>query len=196
MHSCIQDLLRTDNNDTNLPHEDNIEAVCEMLTLAGKKLSDTEKFKKLQSVYLIRLQRYTKHKDITSRIKFLIKDVFDMQKNGWVPRREKFTAKKIDKIWEEAENEMGMQVRMPHQQQQVLQQQAQPQAMQPGSKMHGLSVNDAELFPMPHKFSSNNDWKSVTNKTQVVKDSVITSTATNTNINKKTNTTTKSKNVT
>ena len=37
-----------------------------------------------------------------------IRDVLDMRKNKWVPRREAFTAKKLDEVHAEAEAELGM----------------------------------------------------------------------------------------
>jgi translation initiation factor 4G len=37
-----------------------------------------------------------------------IRDVLDMSKNKWVPRRETFTAKKLDEVHAEAEAELGM----------------------------------------------------------------------------------------
>jgi hypothetical protein len=37
-----------------------------------------------------------------------IRDVLDMKKNKWVPRRETFTAKKLDEVHAEAEAELGI----------------------------------------------------------------------------------------
>lgn len=37
-----------------------------------------------------------------------IRDVIDMRKNKWVPRRETFTAKKLDEVHAQAEAELGM----------------------------------------------------------------------------------------
>jgi hypothetical protein len=37
-----------------------------------------------------------------------IKDVIEMSKNKWVPRRETFTAKKLDEVHAEAEAELGI----------------------------------------------------------------------------------------
>ena len=37
-----------------------------------------------------------------------IRDVLDMRKNKWIPRRETFTAKKLEEVHAEAEAELGM----------------------------------------------------------------------------------------
>lgn len=37
-----------------------------------------------------------------------IRDVLDMKKNKWVPRRETFTAKKLEEVHAEAEAELGI----------------------------------------------------------------------------------------
>lgn len=62
-------------------------------------------------IHMSRLEKFAKTKGTSSRVVFLIRDVMDMQKNGWVPRREKFTAKKIEEIHAEAETELGIQIK-------------------------------------------------------------------------------------
>jgi translation initiation factor 4G len=42
------------------------------------------------------------------RLRLQVRDVLDMSKNKWVPRRETFTAKKLDEVHAEAEAELGM----------------------------------------------------------------------------------------
>lgn len=74
-------------------------------------MSETEKFKGNVNAYLLRLERFSKNKNLASRIKFMIRDVLDMKNNKWVPRREKFTAKKIDEIRQQAETELGVQIK-------------------------------------------------------------------------------------
>lgn len=110
MHSCLFELLKT-NAGVELPHEDNLEAVCEVLTLAGKKFSESQRYAQHLSAFITRLERFSKHRLCPSRISFLIQDVVDMQRNQWIPRREKFTAKKIEEIHTEAEKELGIQIK-------------------------------------------------------------------------------------
>lgn len=83
---------------------------CEMITISGKSLaaSKEKKVKDTLEGFMARLQRLAESKELPARIKFLIKDVVDMRKNKWVPRRETFTAKKLDEVHAEAEAELGM----------------------------------------------------------------------------------------
>jgi len=81
------------------------------LTLAGKKLFQGQANQSHLPVYMQQLEKYSKTKGVPSRIVFLIRDVMDMQRNSWVPRREKFTAKKIEEIHAEAVSELGIQIR-------------------------------------------------------------------------------------
>lgn len=60
---------------------------------------------------MARLEKFSKTRGVASRIVFLIRDVMDMQRNAWVPRREKFTARKIEEIHAEAETELGIQIK-------------------------------------------------------------------------------------
>ncbi|GMH35151.1 hypothetical protein BSKO_03019 [Bryopsis sp. KO-2023] len=147
MHNCIKDLLSPGAKEDGLPHEDNMEAACEVITLSGKKLSEAEKYKSNISAYLIRLERFSKNKTLASRIKFMIRDVLDMKANNWTPRRQKFTAKKIEQIRQEAETELGIQIKLPQVQ-----------------RAKAAGVEEAELFPAPAKFSRDGDWKPVTGR--------------------------------
>lgn len=94
MHACLRELLET-GNEADTPLEDNLEAACEVLTLAGKKLSESQKFAKHLPAYVSRLERFWNNTNLPSRIRFIIRDILDMKNNGWVPRRERFTAKKL-----------------------------------------------------------------------------------------------------
>eukprot|EP00210_Caulerpa_lentillifera_P003280 g3131.t1 len=148
MHSCLVDLLQTESG-VDLPHEDNLEAVCEVLTLAGKKFSDSQRYSTHLSAFISRLERFSKTRAIPSRISFLIQDVVDMQSNNWIPRREKFTAKKIEEIHTEAEKELGIQIKM---------------ALPKTSTAISSAVTDDELFPTPQRFHKEGEWKAVANR--------------------------------
>lgn len=110
MHSCLFELLKTEPG-VEIPHEDNLEAVCEVLTLAGKKFSESQRYAQHLSAFITRLERFAKSRSVSSRISFLIQDVVDIQRNKWIPRREKFTPKTIQAIHNEAEKELGIQIK-------------------------------------------------------------------------------------
>lgn len=58
----------------NVPPEENIESACEMITVTGKMLSNSESKKTRDAVdgYLARLTRLSESKELASRIKFLV----------------------------------------------------------------------------------------------------------------------------
>uniref|UniRef100_A0A383WGA1 MI domain-containing protein n=1 Tax=Tetradesmus obliquus TaxID=3088 RepID=A0A383WGA1_TETOB len=106
---CLRELLEARDNGT-IPPEENIESACEMISVTGKMLAGSELKKTRDTLdgYLARLTRLSADKNLPSRMRFLIRDVLDMSKNKWVPRRETFTAKKLDEVHAEAEAELGM----------------------------------------------------------------------------------------
>lgn len=102
---CIRELLSK-----TVPPEDNIEAVCEMITISGGLLANSSnaESKKMLDAFMARLQRLSDERSLSSRVRFLIRDVLDLKKTNWTPRRETFTAKKLDEVRAEAEAELGL----------------------------------------------------------------------------------------
>uniref|UniRef100_A0A061S3S1 Translation initiation factor eIF-4F n=1 Tax=Tetraselmis sp. GSL018 TaxID=582737 RepID=A0A061S3S1_9CHLO len=105
---CVRELLGQDQK--LIPPEENIEAVCEMITVVGGTLaaSSRDNAKKSLEAYMSRLDKLAKSPNISSRVRFIIKDIQDMRHNNWVPRRESQTAKKISEVRTEAQAELGM----------------------------------------------------------------------------------------
>jgi hypothetical protein len=68
-----------------LPFQDNIEAACEMITISGKALAASEDKKTRDALegYMARLQRLADARELSSRIRFVVRDVIDMRKNKW-----------------------------------------------------------------------------------------------------------------
>eukprot|EP00240_Pyramimonas_obovata_P000669 CAMPEP_0118933126 /NCGR_PEP_ID=MMETSP1169-20130426/11361_1 /TAXON_ID=36882 /ORGANISM="Pyramimonas obovata, Strain CCMP722" /LENGTH=548 /DNA_ID=CAMNT_0006875853 /DNA_START=132 /DNA_END=1774 /DNA_ORIENTATION=+ len=106
LHACILDLL---GKQKEIPPEENMEALCQLLTTVGKNLDNMPRSKPLIEGYFVRLQGFTKNeKAVSSRIRFMCKDVIDLRRNKWIPRREKLVAKTIDEVHAEAAAEMGL----------------------------------------------------------------------------------------
>ena len=74
----------------------------------GKNLDASPRSKPLVEGYFQRLQNFTKNDKVATRIRFLCKDVIDLRKNKWIPRREKLEAKTIEQVHAEAAAEMGI----------------------------------------------------------------------------------------
>ncbi|XP_014211626.1 eukaryotic translation initiation factor 4 gamma 3 [Copidosoma floridanum] len=96
MHQCIQHLL--------LQHdEENLESLCKLLTTIGKALESkgndlSGPFKQMQQIA-------DSKGTVSSRIRFMLRDVIDLRINKWIPRRDDSNPKTIDQIQKEAESE-------------------------------------------------------------------------------------------
>lgn len=67
-----------------------VQALCEILTIAGKRLDGVTKKRPLVEGYFSSLEKLAKSGKLpSSRIRFLVRDLADLRRNKWVPRREK-----------------------------------------------------------------------------------------------------------
>ncbi|KAI3428363.1 hypothetical protein D9Q98_006743 [Chlorella vulgaris] len=102
----LADLLGGPDND---PPEDSVEAVCELLAIAGAELEKGAKGKARLDAAFRQVERMSNAtKAYASRIRFVMKDVLELRHQHWVARRETFTAKKLDDIRSEAQAELGI----------------------------------------------------------------------------------------
>mmetsp|Transcript_8003 Transcript_8003/g.29588 ORF Transcript_8003/g.29588 Transcript_8003/m.29588 type:complete len:674 (-) Transcript_8003:229-2250(-) len=104
VHACIQALLGEKDN----PIEDNIEALCMLLQITGKALEESQRSKQFLARYFLRLQELSKDAQISSRVRFAIKDVIDLKNSLWVPRREEMKATTIAEVHAEARKSLGL----------------------------------------------------------------------------------------
>ena len=58
--------------------------------------------------YFARLTQLSTSKKLPSRLRFLCRDIIDLRKNKWVPRREKLQAKKLDQVRADAAVALGI----------------------------------------------------------------------------------------
>uniref|UniRef100_A0A3Q3FVP1 Eukaryotic translation initiation factor 4 gamma 1 n=1 Tax=Labrus bergylta TaxID=56723 RepID=A0A3Q3FVP1_9LABR len=97
MHDCIVKLLK--NHD-----EESLECLCRLFSTIGKDL-DFEKAKPRMDQYFNQMEKITKERKNSSRIRFMLQDVLDLRRNNWVPRRGDQGPKTIDQIHKDAELE-------------------------------------------------------------------------------------------
>ncbi|XP_052431777.1 eukaryotic translation initiation factor 4 gamma 1 isoform X2 [Carassius gibelio] len=97
MHDCIVKLLK--NHD-----EESLECLCRLLSTIGKDL-DFEKAKPRMDQYFNQMDKITKERKTSSRIRFMLQDVIDLRRSNWVPRRGDLGPKTIEQIHKEAELE-------------------------------------------------------------------------------------------
>lgn len=136
VQACIADLLGSPKS---APVEDNAEAICELLTTAGKHLDAQSKEKKRLDGYFTTLDKWAKAPILQPRIRFLIRDVVELRRSQWVPRRETLEAKKLTDIRAEAHAELGIVPATMMASLQTL------PALQAG--LPGLGTEEVELFP-------------------------------------------------
>ena len=111
VHVCVRDLLATPSGGAagSDPPPDALEAVCEMLTLAGRKLDapDVKSAAALEG-YMVTVARLASSMALPSRVRFMLRDVSDLRAARWVPRRAAPTAKKLADVHADAAAELGM----------------------------------------------------------------------------------------
>ncbi|CAN0036883.1 unnamed protein product, partial [Hapterophycus canaliculatus] len=117
MKTCVESLLNAEKDiapDRTLKalkflsgdvDEDNLEALGKLIRTIGSTL-DTDK-NTLYVKELFRLMdKIANNKNINSRMRFMIRDLEELRKHNWVPRRKQDKAKTLDDIRKEAEAEV------------------------------------------------------------------------------------------
>lgn len=88
-----------------VPHEDFLEALCDLFMAAGKHMKETASelsYKKLSGV-LNWLTELRENQQVSSRTRFMIRNVIELRSNNWQPRHLMTQAKKLEEIRVEAE---------------------------------------------------------------------------------------------
>ena len=143
--------------DINAPVEEDIEALCRLLDTTGKFLEHSKgKDMKVNHDFLhttlAQLSQLKERRELlSSRIRFMIADVLDVQKNGWVNRRAADQAKKISAVHEEAakhEREAAQQAEL-QRMYQSMQQQHMPHANRPSPASRMARPTDRYALPQP-----------------------------------------------
>lgn len=74
--------------DTTNPEDEEVETMCKLLTTMGKTFDTSgRKNKEWLDTYFERMQEMYKSKTLSSRVKFMILDVFDLRKSKWTLKR-------------------------------------------------------------------------------------------------------------
>eukprot|EP01111_Echinosteliopsis_oligospora_P011802 TRINITY_DN3973_c0_g1_i1.p1 TRINITY_DN3973_c0_g1~~TRINITY_DN3973_c0_g1_i1.p1 ORF type:complete len:1353 (-),score=469.42 TRINITY_DN3973_c0_g1_i1:142-4200(-) len=98
MHECIVKLL----GEIKHPSDEDLEALCKLLSTIGKKLDQNSRAKSHMDTYFSRINTVTNHPSISPRIKFALEEVMELRKNSWVPRRDANAPKTIKELHKEA----------------------------------------------------------------------------------------------
>ncbi|KAA8525955.1 hypothetical protein F0562_007945 [Nyssa sinensis] len=93
MHECIQKLLGEYQN----PDEEDIEALCKLMSTIGE-IIDHPKAKVHMDSYFERIANLSNNMKLSSRVRFMLKDVIDLRKSKWQQRRKVEGPKKIEEL--------------------------------------------------------------------------------------------------
>ncbi|CAL9134042.1 unnamed protein product [Musa acuminata var. zebrina] len=91
MHECINKLLGQHQN----PAEEDVQALCKLLGVIGKTI-DHPKAKEHVDAYFDMMAKLSTDQKLSSRTRFMLRDLIDLRKNKWEARRKEEEPKKID----------------------------------------------------------------------------------------------------
>ncbi|KAL6125766.1 hypothetical protein ACLB2K_073820 [Fragaria x ananassa] len=100
MHECIKKLL----GQQQTPDEEDIEALCKLMSTIGEMI-DHPKAKEHMDAYFERVKSLSNNKNLSSRVRFMLKDTIDLRKNRWQQRRKVEGPKKIEELHRDAAQE-------------------------------------------------------------------------------------------
>lgn len=100
MHECINKLL----GQYQTPDEENIEALCKLMSTIGEMI-DHPIAKEHMDAYFDIMAKLSNNMKLSSRVRFMLKDVIDLRKNRWQQRRKVEGPKKIDEVHRDAAQE-------------------------------------------------------------------------------------------
>ncbi|KAJ1742546.1 hypothetical protein LPJ68_001838 [Coemansia sp. RSA 1086] len=98
MHECVKRLL----SNVETPEEEETESLAKLMTTVGKKL-DVPNAKAYMDAYFARIQTMANNKHLSSRIRFMLKDLIDLRQKNWVTRTTDAGPKTIAEIHEDIE---------------------------------------------------------------------------------------------
>jgi translation initiation factor 4G len=99
MHECVRKLLEF----TGVPDEAEIESLTKLLKTIGGNLDSTEKGRSFMSAYFARIDNIVHLEGLPSRLMFMLMDIIDLRKSGWVSKEANKGPKTLEEVRAEAE---------------------------------------------------------------------------------------------
>lgn len=100
MHECIKKLL----GEYQKPDEENVESLCKLMSTIGHMI-DHPKAREHIDAYFDRIAKMANNQALPTRLRFMLKDVIDLRRNGWQQRRKVDGPKKIEEVHRDAAQE-------------------------------------------------------------------------------------------
>ncbi|XP_021204783.2 eukaryotic translation initiation factor 4 gamma 2 [Bombyx mandarina] len=82
LHRCIQNLLA---RRAAAEHQEDLECLAQLVRTCGRVL-DSERGRGLMEQYFARIETLSQSKELAPRIRFMLRDVAELRRGGWVPR--------------------------------------------------------------------------------------------------------------
>lgn len=82
LHRCIQNLLA---RRAAADHHEDLECLGQLVRTCGRVL-DSERGRGLMDQYFARIETLSRSRDLQPRIRFMLRDVVELRRGGWVPR--------------------------------------------------------------------------------------------------------------
>ncbi|KAI6354694.1 hypothetical protein MCOR25_008487 [Pyricularia grisea] len=102
MHQCVQKLV----DYSGIPDEAEVESLCKLLRTIGANLdqnADKTQGRAMMDAYFDRINTMINLPDLPSRLQFMLMDVVDLRKGGWVSKEANKGPKTLDEVRAEAE---------------------------------------------------------------------------------------------
>ncbi|KAK9775034.1 hypothetical protein SCAR479_08308 [Seiridium cardinale] len=99
MHECVRKLV----DFQGMPDEAEVESLSKLLRTIGGNLDSTDKGKLMMDAYFQRIQTMIDYPDIPSRLKFMLMDVVDLRRTGWISKETNKGPKTLEEVRAEAE---------------------------------------------------------------------------------------------
>lgn len=94
MHECVRKLLEF----TGVPDEAEIESLTKLLRTIGGNLDSTEKGRAFMEAYFNRIDSIINLEGLPSRLKFMLMDIVDLRKAGWVSKEANKGPKTLEEV--------------------------------------------------------------------------------------------------
>lgn len=101
MHECVRKLL----DYRGVPDEAEVESLCKLLRTIGANLDAPDKGKQMMDAYFQRIQTMIELPELPSRLKFMLMDVVDLRKAGWVGKDTNKGPKTLEEVRQEAQEQ-------------------------------------------------------------------------------------------
>lgn len=82
LHRCIQNLLA---RRAAAEHHEDLECLAQLVRTCGRVL-DSERGRGLMDQYFARIETLSASRELAPRIRFMLRDVVELRRSGWVPR--------------------------------------------------------------------------------------------------------------